>query len=77
MWFVNGEPARLVVDGQRWRIIADTVQTHRGELPYIPPMLTHAPQNAVIGYEFTAERANGGQQQAVTIHAEGHSWVLG
>jgi hypothetical protein len=77
VWFVNGEPARLDAEGQRWRVLSNTVRTHRGEPPCIPPMLTHAPQNALIGYEFTAASVDGGRQQTVTICAEGDKWVLG
>jgi len=76
VWFVNGEPARRVVDGRRWRVVARTVQTHRGEPAYISPMVTHPPQSAVIGYEFAAVSADDGRQQLFRIRPEAERWLL-
>lgn len=77
VWFVNGEPARLVVDGRRWRVMSSSITPHRGEPSYIPPMLTHAPTQAVIRYTFTAVSVDEVQHQRFTIRAEGDRWVLG
>lgn len=77
VWFVNGEPARLVVDGQRWRVMSSSVTPHRGAPSYIPPMLTHAPMRAVIGYTFSAVSVDEVRHQRFTIRAEGDRWVLG
>lgn len=77
VWFVNGEPARLVADGRRWKVVSSSITCHRGEPSYIPPMLTHPPQHAVVGYTFSAVSVDEVQPQRFTIRPEGGSWYLG
>ena len=73
LWFVDNIPARMVWQGQRWRII-DTPTPIIGEPRWLPPTVTH-PSERLAGWRFVAKAD--GPSRVFDVYGSESGWRVG
>jgi hypothetical protein len=72
LWLVDNVPARMVWQGQRWRVI-DTPTPIIGEPGWLPPMVTH-PSGRLAGWRFVAKADDSAPSRVFDVYGSESGW---